>query len=174
PRVDARAAAQDDAAAYAAADYVLAESLAREAVARADAEAASWIILVRAVANQGLLREADDLCAQALDQQRLSAELHYLHATLLSAAGQYRESANAARRALYLDRAFVMAHMQMGDALARLGEPARARRAFESVLAALATLPDDAVVTAADGVPASRLRQIAELRLRTLATGSHA
>lgn len=156
-------------AAYAAADYARAEVLAAEALEGDAGLVAYWILLVRAVANQGRLRDADVECVRALDLNRLSPELHYLHATLLLEAGQPREAANAARRALYLDPRFVMAHMLLGDALAHLGEAARAARSFENALAELAVLAADGVMPlAADGVPAARLVQVAELRLRAL------
>jgi chemotaxis protein methyltransferase CheR len=155
--------------AYRAADYPRAESLARESLARDERRLPSWVVLVRSLANQGRLREADDECVRALDLHRLAPELHYLHATLLRAADQHREAANAARRALYLDRGFVMAHLQLGDLLAHLGETERAARAFERASSELASIPDEEPVPAADGVPASRLRQIADMRRRAIA-----
>jgi chemotaxis protein methyltransferase CheR len=157
-----------DAVAYAAADYPLAERLGREALGR-DPDAATWVRYVRSIANQGRLREADLECTRALDAHRLVAELHYLHATLLAAAGQHAEAARAARRALYLDRSLVMAHLQLGDALARLGDRERARQSFENVVAWLESQPAGAPVAGADGVPAARLRSIAEHRARALA-----
>ncbi|MBA3338736.1 MAG: hypothetical protein H0T54_03125, partial [Geodermatophilaceae bacterium] len=162
------ASTHDDASAYAAADYGRAESLARELL-RLDADRlASWVVLVRSIANQGRLREAEAECVQALDRHRQSPELHSLHATLLSAATQHQAAAASARRALYLDPRFVMAHLQLGDALAHLGEQERAERAFENAIAALADVSEDEQVMAADGVPAPRLRHAAEVRLRAM------
>jgi chemotaxis protein methyltransferase CheR len=129
------------------------------------------VILVRALANQGRLREADEQCTRALDHHRGSAELHYLHALLLSAAGQHVESTKAARRAIYLDPRFVMAHLQMGEALARMDDTARAALAFQNATKLLAGVTDDVHVDGSDRVSASRLRQIAELRLRDLTDG---
>ncbi|HET7188981.1 MAG TPA: protein-glutamate O-methyltransferase CheR [Gemmatimonadaceae bacterium] len=172
PHVQLLRDAQDDngfepeLAAYLAADYARAETLARESLARDAGRLAPWVVLVRALANQGRLREADEECVRALDLHRLAPELHYLHATLLRAADQHREAANAARRALYLDSRFVMAHLQLGDLLAHLGETPRAARAFERAARELDGLSDDEPVPAADGVSASRLRQIADMRLR--------
>jgi chemotaxis protein methyltransferase CheR len=171
PHVQVPRGARDDTgelAAYLAADYARAEVLARESLARDEGRLAPWIVLVRSLANQGRLREADEECVRALDLHRLAPELHYLHATLLRAADQHREAANAARRALYLDGRFVMAHLQLGDLLAHLGETPRAARSFERAARELAGLADDEPVPAADGVPASRLRQIADMRLRGL------
>ena len=164
----------DSARAYAAADYPAAEAMAIAALANAPAEAVAlslWIVAIRSVANQGRLNEAGELCARALELHPLSAELQYLHATLLAEAGWYGDAATASRRAIYLDRTFVMGHLLLGDALSRTGEPAAARIAFTNVLHFLANTEADAVIAAADGVPVARLRQVAELRLRTLTTG---
>ena len=163
--------ADPESAAYGAADYPRAESLARGALSRDPARLASWIVLVRALANQGRLREADEECVRALDLHRLAPELHYLHATLLRAADEHREAANAARRALYLDRTFAMAYLQLGDLLVHLGDAPRAERAFEGAVRELANSTDDEPVPAADGVPASRLRRIAEMRLHGIRNG---
>ena len=133
---------------------------------------ASVTLMVRSLADQGRLREADEQCMRALDQHRMSPELHYLHAMLLGAAGQWGEAANAARRAVYLDRSFVMGHLQLGDALARLDRGSGARRAFENALRALADRNESDAIPAADGVPVSHLRRHAELRLRALGGGT--
>jgi chemotaxis protein methyltransferase CheR len=159
-------------AAYAAAAYDDAETRARADIAADPGVLDGWIVLVRSLANQGRLRQADEECMRALDHHRDAPELHYLHAMLLSAAGQLRESTNASRRALYVDRHFTMAQMQLGDALAQLGERERATRAFENVILELADVPDECPVPAADGVSASRLRQSATIRLRRLRDGS--
>ncbi|CAN5907423.1 protein-glutamate O-methyltransferase CheR [soil metagenome] len=160
--------------AYAKAAYPAAEFLALAALAHAPAEDVAlslWIIAIRSVANQGRLNEAGELCARALDLHPLSAELQYLHATLLAEAGWFGDAAAASRRAIYLDRTFVMGHLLLGDALTRTGDPAAARIAFTNVLHLLASTEAGAAVLAADGIPVARLRQVAELRLRALSTG---
>lgn len=158
--------------AYALADYDGVEAMAATALATEASEADSlrvWIAYIRAVANQGRLYEAGELCARALDLHPLSAELHYLHATLLAEAGWFGDTAAAARRTIYLDRQFVMGHLLLGDALARTGDAAGAHIAFTNVVHLLARVSPDSPIAAADGVPAARLRQIASLRLRALA-----
>ena len=156
------------AVAYAVADYPRAELLARAALA-ADAESLdAWVLLVRALANQGRITAALEQCALALSPHRMSPELHYLHAMLLGAESEHGEAAKAARRAIYLDAGFVVAHLQLGDALARTGDVQRSALAFEHAARALSTIADDRPVPGADGVSAARLRQIAESRLRAL------
>jgi chemotaxis protein methyltransferase CheR len=156
--------------AYEQADYPAAEELASVALASASDSKDTlrlWILYIRAVANQGRLHEAGELCARAIQTHPLAPELHYLHGTLLAEAGWQADAAIAARRSIYLDRKFVMAHLLLGDALARTGHPKGARIAFENAVALLADA-DATPIPAADGVPATRLRQIATLHLREL------
>lgn len=169
--------------AYAQADYPAAESMATLALATAEGLPAErqharrsdlplWILYIRSVANQGRLHEAGELCARAIETHPLDAELHYLHATLLAEAGWHADAAIAARRSIYLDRKFVMGHLLLGDALTRTGDRSGARLAFENVIGLLADSEPTTPIAAADGVPASRLRQVATLRLRELAAGA--
>lgn len=157
------------AAAYRRADYPATELMAIDALQMGTDTTdaiAIWILYIRAVANQGRLAEAGELCTRALDAHPLDAELQYLHAMLLAEAGWHADAAVAARRAIYLDRRFVMAHLLLGNALTRTGDATGARRAFENAESLLADVGSEAVVKAADGVPASRLRQIAAARLQ--------
>lgn len=133
---------------------------------------AIWVLCIRAVANQGRLHEAGELCSRALERHPLAAELHCLHATLLAEAGWHADAAIAARRSIYLDRKLVMGHLLLGDALTRTSDAGGARLAFENALALLADAEPTAPIPAADGVQASRLRQIATLRLRAVAAAA--
>ncbi len=154
---------------YGRADYPAAEQLAVAALGTPSTDADAlrvWIVYVRSVANQGRLHEAGELCARALELHPLDAELHYLHATLLAEAGWYADAAAAARRAIYLDRHFVMGHLLLGDALSRTGDSGGARISFANAAHLLEAMDASAMVTASDGVPAARLRQVAALRLR--------
>jgi chemotaxis protein methyltransferase CheR len=120
---------------------------------------------VRALANQGNLLEAGRACAAAMDLHRGSAELAYLHAVLLLESGLAQEAAHAARMALYLDRSLAVGHLLLGGALARMGEPAAARRAVRNGLTLLQGMNPDDVVPASDGETAARLREMARVQL---------
>ena len=153
---------------YVARDYARTAARAAELVAASPQEVSGWILLVRSLANMGDLAAAAASCVAAQDRHGMSAELAYLHAVLLTEAGQPEAAAAAARRALYLDRGFVVAHLALGDALARLDDVNGARRALlngERLLAAMA--PDD-IVPASDGEPSGRLVEMTRIRLRLL------
>ncbi|MEP6731062.1 MAG: CheR family methyltransferase [bacterium] len=154
--------------AYSRGDYRTAAEYAEQTITLGADEVSLWIVWIRALANTGDLARAGEITAAAIDRHRLEPELHYLHGMLLLEGGSVSEGARAARRALYLDREFVIGYMLLGDALSRLGDIAGARRAFDNAVHQLAHAVDDALVPAGDGVHASRMRQIAIERLRGL------
>ena len=151
---------------YAERDYERAAAAAGRLLQSDGSDPGLWVVLVRALANLGALEAAGTSCAAALDRHRSSAELFYLHAVLLAESRRHREAADAARRALYLDRNCVMAHLVLGGALLRLGDRAGARRAFRNVERLLAGMPVDAVVPASDGERAGRLAEMARVQLQ--------
>ena len=154
--------------AYERGDYALAAREAERTLLAGHDAVPDWIIWIRSLANVGQLLAAGEVAAAAIDRHRLVPELHYLHGMLLLEGGCVAESVQATRRALYLDRTFVIARMLLGDGLARLGDIPAAQRAFASALSELDAMPEGAIVPAADGVSASRVRQIAAERLRGL------
>ena len=169
PAIDVEAVPQDSfESAYEQGDYDAAARLAREAVIRGDAPEGAWVVLVRSLANRGQLDAAGEACAAGLDTFRLSAELTHLHAILLAEGGRHAEAARAARRALYLDPHYVLAHLALGDALSRVGDEAGARRSFTNAESLLQGLEPSVRVPGADGADASQLLGIARFRLTML------
>ena len=158
--------AQEAQACYAARDYTRAAELSDRSVRRDDSDPTMWVVLVRSLANRGELAAAGQACAAALDRHRTTAELGYLHAVLLAAAGNYGEAAVAARRTLYLDRGLVVAHLALASALARSNDVEGARRAFRNAARLLAAMPPDAVVPASDEEPAGRLAEMVRIQLK--------
>lgn len=156
-------------ACFASRDYARAAELAARALERNAGDCQLWVLRVRALAKQGRFDEAGRVCSAALETHRTSAELTCLHATLLSAAGHHIEAAAAARRALFLDRAMTMAHLVLGHALLRSGDPLGARRALHNAERLLVPLPPEAIVPASDGEPAARLLELVRRQLKLVA-----
>jgi chemotaxis protein methyltransferase CheR len=154
-------------AAYRAQDYERAAALAEELAREAGTEMA-WVIRVRAQANQGRLVEAGHAAAAALERHRGSAELAYLHAVLLLQAGRAEAAVAAGRRALYLDRKLVVAHLLLAQAQARLGDAAAGMRSLVNAERLLAAYDPAAQVPASDGETAARLTQVVRVQLRLL------
>lgn len=151
---------------YARREYSRASERARVHLERAPSEPALWILLVRSLANQGNLAEAGRACSAALEHCRTNAELMHLQALLLSSAGHLAEAVAAERRALYLDRRFIMAHLSLGTLLLRSGEGEAARAALRAAERLLAASPPDAVVPASDGETAGKLLASVRRQLR--------
>jgi chemotaxis protein methyltransferase CheR len=127
-----------------------------------------WVIWLRALANQGCLDEAGAVADRALAVQGPTAELLYLHAVLLLQAGRAAEAAATARRALYLDRTLIVAHLTLADALRRNGKPGAARRSLRNAAALLEMLDRETQVPASDGDTAGRLAELVRAKLRLL------
>jgi chemotaxis protein methyltransferase CheR len=138
---------------------------------QAPSRKAEWLQQVRSHANRGEIELAARLCDRALERTRDSAELHYLHAVLLAEAGHHEAAAQAARRALYIDRELAVAHLALGNSLARLGDLRGARMALGNAHRLLHALPPEEIVPASDGEIAGRLAAMTRVQLR-LAEGA--
>lgn len=147
-------------------DYARAAELADRALRRGADDSRLWVLRVRALARQGRLDAAGRACSAALETHRTCAELMCLHAVLLSAAGHPAEAAAAARRALFLDRGMIMAHLVFGHALLRSGNQRKARRALETAERLLAPLSPGETIPASDGEPAARLLELVRRQLK--------
>jgi chemotaxis protein methyltransferase CheR len=153
---------------YAERDYAGAAEVVLAALELGERSAALEILLVRSLANRGQLSDAGRACAAALDVYRSEPELVVLHAVLLAHAGYHAEAADALRRALYLDRHLAVAHLALGETLARLGDREGAVRELRAARQLLEQLPGEQPVTASDGEPAARLAELVRTHLQLL------
>ena len=124
----------------------------------ADALAAS----ARQAANEGRLEEACALCERAILKVKWSAELRYLHATILDELARSDEAIHALTSALYLDPDLVIAHFLLGNVARRVGRHTLATRHLRRTLELLEGYAAVDQVPAADGVSAADLARIAE------------
>lgn len=152
--------------AYADRDYERTIELVGPRAATPESTPRELVLYIRALANLGHLNDAGRACAAALERHRDVAELHYLHAILIAQAGQSTESARAARRAIYLDRSMIVAHLALGSALVAAGDAASALRAFAASERLLAEMPADAPVPGTDGEPAGRLLELTRVQAK--------
>jgi len=127
---------------------------------------------IRQFANQGLLKEAGNALSVALETYPQSAELHLLESVLFAEAGKWADAERAARRALYLDRTLTLAHVALGDALAKQGDSRAAKRNFESAAALIGAAERRGDTADTDGVPLARLLHIVRAHLSAIGSGS--
>jgi chemotaxis protein methyltransferase CheR len=154
---------------YALGDYPGAAAAAASTIALGSGAPEDWALWARSLANQGKLEDASRTCDAGLQKHPLDAEITGLRAVLLlSGGGRVDEAAAAARRALYLDRSNIVAHLMLAQALVRLDECAGALRALRNAARLLAAIPEDQLVRGADDESAGRLLSQVQLQIRLL------
>lgn len=94
-------------------------------------------------------------------RQRVDAEAYVARALTFLDAGHLHQAAASARRALFLDRSLVVAHLTLARALRLTGSRAAAQRALRRGAALLEAHAPDAVVRGAGGALAGTLSAIA-------------
>jgi chemotaxis protein methyltransferase CheR len=129
------------------------------------------LLRVRALANLDT-EQAADFCSEATTKHQVSAELHYLHAILLTELALYSEAATAARSAVFLDQNLIVGHLALGSALERLGKTAGARRSFRNARRLSENWPENQPVPCSDGESAFRLAESAARHLALLDANS--
>ncbi len=132
-----------------------------EKAAPAPVDAATSLHRARALADQGDLERARELCEATLAGDRLNADAHLLLAAIHQERGQLVAALAALRHAIYLVPDSAPAHFLMGSLLMRQGERRRGRRCMETVMSLLTPLPRDEVLAAGDGLTAGRLMETA-------------
>jgi chemotaxis protein methyltransferase CheR len=141
---------------------------AAESASHADLTERSWVMWLRALANQGCLERAGIIAARALAVRGPTPELLYLHAVLLLQTDRAADAASVVRRALYLDRRMIVGHLTLADAQRRMGNLDGARRSLRNAATLLAELPPETHVPASDGDTAGRLAELVRVKLRLL------
>jgi chemotaxis protein methyltransferase CheR len=121
----------------------------------------------RALADQGCLEPARDLCEAVLMLDRLNAAAFLLLATIQHERGAIVEALEALRRAIYLTPHCAPAHFLLGSLLLKQGEYQRGRHSMETVISLLHTVPRDEVVPSSDGLTAGRLLEMAQVSLES-------
>jgi chemotaxis protein methyltransferase CheR len=142
------------------------ESAFEHAKGLADAGAA--VFCVRALANARGPREAERAANAAAVRCPFAPEIHLLRSVLLLDLDRSEDAAQAAKRALYLDRTLSFAHFLVGLALSRLGDIEGARRAFLNARALCARQGPDETVAFSDGQRAGRFVEAVTAQLELL------
>lgn len=126
------------------------------------------IATLQQLADAGAYEEAGRLCAQMLGRDPTSARLHYYSAVLQQVSDDLAGAEASLRRALYLDRSFVVAHHRLGMLLLALGRTGEARRALQTAVQLSGAAAPDAELAEGRGVSAGELREAAQEQLAML------
>lgn len=143
------------------------ESVAKAPEPQAEVPPAREALLerARALADLGRLEEALQLCEAALATDRLDPEGHLLLAAICQERGEIPSALQALRRVIYLAPDSAPAHFLLGSLLLRQGRPGEGRRAMETVVSLLGSVPHDEAVAGSDGLTAGRLLETARAYL---------
>jgi chemotaxis protein methyltransferase CheR len=122
----------------------------------------------RQMLNLGQSAAAADCCQKLMTVEWMNPLVHFYNALVAEHRGQHGETEQALRRAIYLDRDFVLAHYQLGLVLLRKHDVRGAQRSFRNVLALLERRDAAERFPDADGLSVETLRQLADMQLEIL------
>jgi chemotaxis protein methyltransferase CheR len=123
---------------------------------------------IRALADQGQLEQALRCCEKLLTSHKLNAAAHFYHGLILEQMGLHAETEQALRRAIYLDRRYVLAHYYLGLTLQRQGQFQRAERSFRNVLSLLPAMDHQQPLSDADNLTVGDLESLTNMHLEAL------
>ncbi len=118
------------------------------------------LLMARIKANKGLLEESEKLCLQAIDLDKIDAESHFLHATILSEQGKVAEAVKSLNKTLFLDSDYALGHFLLGNITSNNGKKAESKKHFSNALKSLAKLNYDETLEEADGLTAGGLAEL--------------
>jgi chemotaxis protein methyltransferase CheR len=115
--------------------------------------------------NTGQSEDAAACCRKLLATQPLNPLVHFYHALAAEQQGHQAEIEPALRRAIYLDRNYVLAHYHLGLVLQRKRNAEAARRSFRNVLVLLQDRDESEIFPDADGLTVGALQQLTRMHL---------
>jgi chemotaxis protein methyltransferase CheR len=140
--------------------YLEAEERLRKLMSNGGRNQESCILFTKVLANQGKLEEARGFCEEAVLVDKCNAHLHYLLATILEEQKEGDAARASLKKALYLDRNFVMAHFNLANLCLRSGKTADARKHFGNAAEILSGCKPDDIIPESEGITAGSLADI--------------
>jgi chemotaxis protein methyltransferase CheR len=121
----------------------------------------------RLLADRGDWAAAARCCEQMLEQNSQNPRVYFYYALVTDHLGDTKRAKEFLRKALYLDREFVLAHYHIGLALKRENDARQAARHFRVVLELLERVPER--LREDQDITAVELKALAKLQLEGLA-----
>lgn len=121
-----------------------------------------------ALINRGDWDDAKRFCKDLLSTQPMDAVVHLLSAFIAEQEGRIGDAVDALRKALYLDRKFVVGHYHLALMLQKIGEFQKAEKGFSNVARLLEDYKEDDIFEIADGISAGQLKQLSDFHLEIL------
>ncbi len=115
----------------------------------------------REMADNGHTAEALKILEQlAATELRLDHRVHFLYALISDHTGYAMRASESLKRAIFLEKNFVVGHYYLGVICQREGDDGAAKRHFKNVLRLLDDISPDAELEEAEGLTAGRLKEI--------------
>jgi chemotaxis protein methyltransferase CheR len=130
--------------------------------------AALMLAGARGHADRGAWQEAAKCCEQLLAKGHLNPSVHFYHGLVLEQMGRHAQAERALRRAIYLDRRYVLAHYYLGLFFQARGNSEQAARSFGNALDLLQIRRDAESFADADGITARELKKLTKMHIETL------
>ncbi len=127
--------------------------------------APTYFTLGKIFANKGNLEQARYWCEQAIRRDKLHPEPYYTLGLIQLEHNRLDLALDALKKAVFLDREFVMAHYSLAQAYSRQGNQELARKSSQNVQRLLDGKPGDALVPEGDGLNIARLRELVAIGL---------
>lgn len=117
-------------------------------------------LLIQAYANQGKLEKALILIEELLQLEKLSPNLHYLHAEIQMANGDPKKAIKSLTHTLFLDPNFIMAHYTLGILKKREGDEKGFLRHIKAALELLEKLSEEQLVEGTEDLTVGQLKEL--------------
>jgi chemotaxis protein methyltransferase CheR len=123
---------------------------------------------VRDLADRGQWENAAQACEALLQSLPMDPRAHFIRGMVHEQMGELEAAEKALRRAIYLDRHFVLPHYHLGLFLLRRDDLVGASRSFRNVIALLDRLDDAQAIADGDDITGGQLRETVEMHLRLI------
>jgi chemotaxis protein methyltransferase CheR len=133
-----------------------------------DAGAGPALARICLLADRGEWEKALQYCAQAVLEDGLNPLVYFYHAMVMDHLGEIQEARKSLRKAIYLDRAFVLGHYHLALSLQKENDREQAARHFQTALELLSGMPAGRSFAEGDGITAQAVRELAKFHLEAL------
>jgi chemotaxis protein methyltransferase CheR len=120
------------------------------------------------LADRGEWEKSLQYCAQAVLEDGLNPLVYFYHAMVMDHLGEIQEARKSLRKAIYLDRAFVLGHYHLALSLQKENDREQAARHFRTALDLLSGMSGGQTFAAGDGITAQALRELVKFHLEAL------
>ncbi|MFH1156610.1 MAG: CheR family methyltransferase [Pseudomonadota bacterium] len=135
---------------------------------KADGRKSTGLDTLTGLINQGKWDEASLVCDTLYRTTSPEPTLYLLSAFILEQKGYADDAVAELRKALYLDRKFVIGHYHLGLVYQNLGELKKAEKSFNNVVKLLKDYDETHRFELADGISACELNTLSEFHLEVL------